>query len=129
MEGRGVKKVNFDCLAGKVRWNAPYGGLYITINGPAKEHQLCLQASSYHTGGVISSLNDVSPLPKKLITLKETNNKLSPKSTVCFQAHGVSVLLLESEVGAPLSSNVILDYDIEISPRYGEDGKFNAYHS
>lgn len=124
-EGRAVKRMDFPCQAGSVEWTGPYGGLFINIQGPKKDHQLCLQASAYHSSGVVSIL-DESENPRQLVKLVETRDTERPiRHTVCLSAHGDTLLFVEADIDALVSSKIIVEYDVETNPRYGDDGKSN----
>lgn len=129
-EGRGVKRLEFNCASGKIAWHGPYGGLFIDIHGPAKEHQLCVQVRSIHISASLSTVPDDASLPHKLLTLNESKSAdKAPTSTLCIPASGSTLFLVEPDIGGPVSSQIFIEYDIETSPRYGEDGKQKRSHS
>lgn len=128
MEGKGVKKREFTCRSGVVTWHGPYGGLILDIKGPEKEHQLCIQAQSIHTSTVINILEGTAT-PRRLLTMPETSSKKQHKHTVCFPTHGNSQVFVETDQGSFLSSKVIIEYDMEENPKYGEDGKSRSFVS
>ena len=120
-----MKQLDFSCRAGLVEWTGPYGGLVINIHGPEKEHQLCLQASAFHTSGLLSIIEG-SENPRKLIKLNETTDTSRPiRHTVCLSAHGVTSLFAEADIDALVSSKINVEYDVETNPRYGDDGKLS----
>ena len=44
---------------------------------------------------------------------------------MCFSAHGVTSLFAEADIDALVSSKIIVEYDVETNPRYGDDGKLS----
>ena len=123
-DGRGVKRFEFSCNSGKITWHGPYGGLLITIKGPAYHHELCIQAKALNTSAIVSIMEN-SSTPKRLITIEEKkdNKTGQERHTMCFPAHGDSVFFVETDRGAFVSAKVILDYYIETQPKYGDQGK------
>lgn len=122
-EGRGVKRVDISCLSGSTQWHGPYGGLFINIQGPQQEHQLCFQSYALHTQGVLSIIEG-SNGPRRLVSLNETVDDSRPiRHTVCLPAHGDTLLFVEADIDGLVSSKIIVDYHVETKPRYGEDGK------
>ena len=117
-----MKRLEFSCRSGQVIWHAPNGGLFIEIKGPAKEHQLCIQTESLHTSAMVSRVEETGAL-KRLITIEEAKQKRQKKHTMCFSAHGSTLLFAEPDIGAFVSSKIVIDYDVEANPKYGEDGK------
>ena len=111
-------------MSGDLEWNAPYGGLFINIAGPEKEHQLCIQASSVGTSALLNLVNKNDSTYSRIITITEPkSHKQQQKHTLCFPAYKNTVLFAEPEVGSFVSSKVKIEYDIEVNPRYGEEGK------
>jgi len=123
-EGKGVKKIDFDCMNGDVEWTGPYGGLFVNIKGPVKEHELCIQASSIGTSALVSSVSEDNQLKRLVTILEPKNHQHVQKRTLCFPAYKDTLLFVEPDVGAFISSKITIEYDIEQNPRYGEDGKF-----
>ncbi|XP_067929833.1 meteorin-like protein [Watersipora subatra] len=120
-QGRLVKNLEFSCTSGRVTWHAPYGGLFIEIKGPLKEHKLCIKAESIHTSALISSIGN-NGRPKRLFTIEETpKNGRQHTHSMCFPAYGSTLLFMEPATGAFVSAKIILDYDVDLNPKYGED--------
>lgn len=123
-EGKGVKRLSLSCLQGSVEWHGPFGGVYVTIDGPQREYELCLQGFSSFTSAVVSLISDDVSKPKTVLKLSETKKNGKPvKNTMCFPAQGATDLFIEAELDSAVSSYVKVMYDVEKYPRYGEDGK------
>lgn len=76
------------------------------------------------TDATISTIDRVSGL-KQLLALEQTpENKQQQKHTICFPAHGEALLLISPDTETFVTSKIVVDYDVETNPRYGDEGKW-----